>query len=214
MIHSGTGLSPVLLKAGSSADKTGVMQRIFTLDDPPAALAVEVAEEVSEEDFELVVGRRQMAGLTFLALVVVAVCSGGSYLVGKAMSARAEPVQQEIKIEQPPATPPVSVAAPMIEATIVPAPAAVKPAAEAPLFANPNPQAIYIQVGAVEKGVAVILAEGLRKHVLDSFVAPGPTGKTFRVLIGPFADAEAYQKARNAVSEIGLDNFARRYQAQ
>jgi hypothetical protein len=66
----------------------------------------------------------------------------------------------------------------------------------------------------VEKGVAVILAEGLRKHALDSFVAPGATAKTFRVLIGPFPDAGSYQKARNVVSEIGLDNFARRYQVQ
>ena len=186
------------------------MQRIFAFDEPLAT----VAGEATEEDFELVVGRRQMAGLTFLALVVVAVCSGGSYLVGKAISARAEPAEQEIKVEQPPAAPLVPAPASMIEATIDPAPAAVKPATEAPVFANPNPQAIYIQVGAVEKGVAVILAEGLRKHALDSFVAPGPTGKTFRVLIGPFADAEAYQKARNVVSEIGLDNFARRYQAQ
>jgi hypothetical protein len=164
-------------------------------------------EADADEEFELVVGRRQVAGLLFLALVVVAVCSGGSYLAGKAISAREEPVQQEIKIEQPPA-------APVLEATVVPAPAAVQPAVEAPLFASPNPQAIYIQVGAVEKGVAMILAEGLRKHALDSFVAPGPGTKSFRVLIGPFRDAEAYQKARNVVAEIGLDNFARRYQAQ
>jgi hypothetical protein len=172
-------------------------------------------EDDSEEEFELVVGRRQVAGIMFLALVVVAVCSGGSYLAGKAISARTEPTEPEITIEQPPVAPaPIPAPTPMIEATIVPAPAAVKPAADAPLFANPNPQAIYIQVGAVEKGVAVILAEGLRKHALDSFVAPGPGTKSFRVLIGPFADAGAYQKARNIVAEIGLDNFARRYQAQ
>lgn len=185
------------------------MQRIFTLDEPPVP-PVPIDTE-AEEEFELVVGRRQVAGLAFLALVVVAVCSGGSYLAGKAVSARAESDPVEIKIEQPrvPSAP-----APMLEATIVPPPVAARPAAEAPLFANPNPQAIYIQVGAVEKGVAVILAEGLRKHALDSFVAPGPGTKSFRVLIGPFADAEAYQKARNMVSEIGLDSFARRYQAQ
>ena len=182
-------------------------QRIFALDDP-----LEV-ETDSPEDYELVVGRRQIAGLTFLALVVVAVCSGGSYLAGKAISsARAVPsADPVIKIDQPPPTPvpaPASPVAPLLEATIVPKPS------EAPLFANPNPQAIYIQVGAVEKGVAVILAEGLRKHALDSFVAPGPGTKSFRVLIGPFPDAEAYQKARNVVAELGLDNFARRYQAQ
>ena len=186
------------------------MQRIFALDEPILSLDAD-----SEDDFELVVGRRQVAGLTFLAMVVVAVCSGGSYLAGKAIAARHETDQPEIKIEQP-AVPAVAtpVPAPMIDASIVPPAAASAPAPEAPLFENPVPQAIYIQVGAVEKGVAVILAEGLRRHALDSFVAPGPSAKTFRVLIGPFRDAEAYQKARNIVSEIGLDNFARRYQVQ
>lgn len=177
------------------------MQRIFALDEPL------LTEDGPEEDFELVVGRRQMAALLFLGLVVVAVCSGGSYLAGKAFSTREEPAAAEIHLEQP---------APMLEATVLRAPAAAfaPQTAEGPIFATPNPQAIYIQVGAVEKGVAVILAEGLRKHALDSFVAPGPGAKTFRVLIGPFADADAYQKARNIVSEIGLDSFARRYQAQ
>ncbi|MBZ5675898.1 MAG: SPOR domain-containing protein [Acidobacteriia bacterium] len=190
------------------------MQRIFALDEPPAQSRS--LESDAGEDFELVVGRRQVAGLMFLALVVVAVCSGGSYLAGKATSATREaPAEPEIKIEQPAPTP-APAPTPMLEATIVrePAAAPAPKASEAPLFASPNPQAIYIQVGAVEKGVAMILAEGLRKHALDSFVAPGPGTKSFRVLIGPFADAEAYQKARNVVSEIGLDNFARRYQAQ
>jgi cell division septation protein DedD len=125
-----------------------------------------------------------------------------------------------IRLEQPPA-PAAAVAA---EVTPAPAPvmpassAAVapiaKPAAESPLFASPVPQAIYIQVGAVEKGVATVIAEGLRKHALDSFVAAGPTEKTFRVLIGPFADGEAYQKAQSVVDQIGLASFARRYQPQ
>jgi cell division septation protein DedD len=83
-----------------------------------------------------------------------------------------------------------------------------------PLFSSTVSQAIYIQVGAVEKGVATVIAEGLRKHALDSFVAPGPSEKTFRVLIGPFPNAEAYQKAQNVVDQIGLASFARRYQAQ
>jgi cell division septation protein DedD len=189
------------------------MQRIFALDEPPAPLVSLEAD--AEEEFELVVGRRQVAGILFLALVVVAVCSGGSYLAGKALSAREEPVQPEITIEQPAASP-VPMPAPMLEATIVrePEAASVPKASEAPLFANPNPKAIYIQVGAVEKGVAVVLAEGLRKHALDSFVAPGPGTKSYRVLIGPFPDGESYQKARNIVEQIGLDSFARRYQAQ
>ena len=210
------------------------MQRIFAFDEPdarltsqPPAVAAEPVDPGPEEDFELVVGRRQAIAITFLALVIVVVSSAGSYLAGRALAAKTAPDHAlfartetgrieteppEIKLEQPPATissvPPP--AAPMLQATIVPP---AKPA-EAPIYGNPVPQAIYIQVGAVEKGVAVVLAEGLRKHALDSFVAPGPGPKSFRVLIGPFPDAEAYQKARNVVAEIGLDSFARRYQEQ
>jgi len=115
-----------------------------------------------------------------------------------------------IKLEQPPA--------PLIEATIVPQAVPLAdpsiPLADAPLFASPVAQAIYIQVGAVDKGVATVLAEGLRKHALDSFVAPGPSDKAFRVLIGPFPDAAAYQKAQGVVDRLGLASFARRYQVQ
>ena len=162
------------------------------------------------------VGRRQAAGITFLTLVVVAVCSGASYLAGKVTAAREDPPAAAIQIEPAPSPLPASLPEAMIEATIVPPPQAVapKPTAEAPLFSSPSPRAIYIQVGAVEKGIAIVLAEGLRKHALDSFVAPGPSEKTYRVLIGPFADAEAYQKARTVVDQIGLSSFARRYQSQ
>jgi hypothetical protein len=197
------------------------MQRILVFEEQPTQPEVEprFSEDGPEGEFELVVGRRQIAAITFLALVLVAVCSGASYLAGKVMSSREEPVPPTIVLEQPPAPSPTASA---IEATIVPssaapgqgAPAAVKPAAEAPLFASPVAKAIYIQVGAVEKGVAIVIAEGLRKHALDSFVAPGPSEKTFRVLIGPFPDAGAYQKARNIVDQIGLASFARQYQPQ
>jgi len=184
-----------------------VTHRILCLDEP---YSPEPTPEDNETDeFELVVGRRQVGALTFLAMVVVAACSGGSYLAGKAIAAREDASVPMIRIEQPP-TP-----APVLEATIVPPavlPAPAAPAEEAPIFASAVPNAIYIQVGAVEKGIAVVLAEGLRKHGLDAFVAPGPGDKALRVLIGPFRDAEAYQKARSTVDQIGLASFARRYQ--
>src|SRR6185369_16116948 len=110
-----------------------------------------------------VVGRRQVTAFGFLALALLVVCSGGAYLAGKAISTREASAQPAITIEAQPA--------PIPPPATVPAP---KPAAEAPLFAEPNPKAIYIQVGAVEKGVAIVIAEGLRKHALETFVAPGP----------------------------------------
>ena len=65
------------------------MQRILNFDEP-------IASET--EDFELVVGRRQAAALTFLALVVVALCSGASYLAGKAIAPREEAPVPMIKL--------------------------------------------------------------------------------------------------------------------
>src|SRR6185295_5303009 len=139
------------------------MQRILELDAQPQSVDEPVSPEpgygFKTEDFELVMGRRQVAAFAFLALVLLVACSGGAYLAGKAISAREE---RSIKIEQPQATAPP--AAPILEATIAhpAAPTDVapvpKPVPEAPLFANPNPKAIYIQVGAVEKGVAIVIA--------------------------------------------------------
>jgi hypothetical protein len=84
-------------------------------------------------------------------------------------------------------------------------------ATEAPLFADPKPGAVYLQLGAVEKGVAIIMAEGLRKRAFNAFVAPGPNDHIFRVLVGPL-DSEAYKTAKQAVDDIGLSTFARKYQ--
>ena len=203
------------------------MQRIFTLDEsqlreaPQVFVADHVPNRAPEEDFELVVGRRQLAAIAFLALVVVAVCSGGSYLAGKVTSSQPistpeESPQPVIKLEEASTPLPALPTAPVLQATIVrpPVAPAAKPVAEAPLFASPVPRAIYIQVGAVEKGVAIVIAEGLRQHALDAFVARGPDEKVFRVLIGPFPDAEGYQKAQRVVDQIGLASFARRYQPQ
>jgi len=183
------------------------MSRILSAEPLGLRQSVEEHESPSEtpevEEFELVLGRRQVASVTFLALMILAVFSGVSFLAGKGISSSKEAVSQPAPLPQPPP-------APAIEVTTAPAP--LLPPPEVPLFAEPVPKAIYIQMGAVEKGVAVIFAEGLRKRGFDAFVASGPNGKVFRVLIGPFRNAEAYQTAKKAVGDIGLDNFARQYQ--
>ena len=71
---------------------------------------------------------------------------------------------------------------------------------------------IYIQIGAVERGMAMLLTEGLRSHGFDSFVAPGPNDKLFRVLIGPLPDSAAFRQAMVTVNAMDLASFARKYQ--
>jgi cell division septation protein DedD len=196
-------------------------------------------------------GRRQVAAVALLMVVLLAVCCGGSYLIGRSVQSKALP-QQPVTVpaappvDTPAAAPPAANANPAPSAAVTQAVAAsaqpvseagaksagappavsrsataiVQPAAQssagaasqAPLFADPVPGAIYIQTGAVEKGVAAVIAEGLRTHGLNSFVAPGPSGKIFRVLIGPFHDEQAYKQARKTVDSIDLQNFARSYQ--
>lgn len=151
------------------------------------------------EEFEFVLGRRQVASLMFVGTVVLMVCVAIAYLAGKAAAPKT-----------------VAAAAPLV-VTREPEPPAIvlnqeaAPVVDAPLFADPKNGAVYIQMGAVEKGVSVIFAEGLRKRGLPAFVAPGPSEKIFRVLIGPLPDPASYVKAKDAVDKIGLATFARRF---
>jgi cell division septation protein DedD len=92
-------------------------------------------------------------------------------------------------------------------------PAAGNVSAETPaLFSEPIKGAIYIQTGAVDRGVAAIMAEGLRVHGFTAFVAAGPSEKVFRVLMGPFPDIAAYRSAKATLDAIGLSSFAQQYQ--
>lgn len=160
--------------------------------------APEIEEPVeAPQEFEFVLGWRQIASLLFVATVVLMICVAVSYLAGKSMSAKA-PVVAATEVREPDPPPIVLNQEPA-------------PVVEAPLFADPKNGSVYIQMGAVEKGVAVIFAEGLRKRGLAAFVAPGPSDKIFRVLIGPLADAAAYVKAKDTVDKIGLATFARKF---
>jgi cell division septation protein DedD len=160
-----------------------------------------------EVEFEIVLGRRQIAGVLFVATVVVVAFSALSYLAGKALSPKKAAAAPPSVLAPPPV--PAAPAAPDLEAPIVRVPE--EPKLDLPLFAEPVSGSVYVQIGAIDKGIAVVLAEGLRTHGLDTFVAPGPSEKVFRVLIGPLPDPAAFQRAKDAADQLGLTNFARRY---
>ena len=164
-------------------------------------------ERTGPEEYEFVLGRRQVAGLSFVATVVLMICVAAAYLAGKSTSVKVVTIQ---------APAPAPIAAPVQPAPLVvkvaPVVSAPAPVVEPPLFQNPKQGAVYIQMGAVEKGIAVIFAEGLRKRGLPGFVAPGPSEKIFRVLIGPLPDPASYMKTKSVVDGIGLETFAKRIQ--
>jgi cell division septation protein DedD len=166
----------------------------------PTPPQLEIAAE--SEEFEIVMGRRQVAGVGLVAVVLLVVFSGVSYLIGKSAEPKAVAPAPIVQVQQVPVVQPVE----------PPARAADVETPGAPLFADPIPGAVYIQVGAVEKGVAQIWAEGLRTHGLKAFVAPGLSDRIFRVLVGPLPSPDAYQEVKDTLSRIGLETFGRKYQ--
>jgi len=171
--------------------------RAFESSDAATTVNAKPKHEV-EPEFEMVLGKRQAASLTFVALVVMAMCSGGSYLIGRFAAPAAASQKTQAVVPDPP-----PIALPVAE---------VLPPPEKPLFETPLKGPVYIQLGAVDKGVATLLAQGARKIGFAAFVTQGTNANVFRVLVGPFKDAAEYDSAVAKFKEIGLDNFSRRYQ--
>ena len=165
------------------------------------------ADVEEQGEFEIVMGRGQLASTLLLVLVLLVVFSGGAYVIGKTASARAV----EPTVLFPPEIAPAQPApAPAPVANVVPA---AQPAgAQAPLYGDQLQGKVYLQVGAVDKGLAGIWAEGLRTHGLDAFVAPGPSDKMWRVVIGPLPNPQAYQRAKDTLDRLNINNFGRKQQ--
>jgi len=188
-------------------DRTEVESREIVEQDP-------VSQSVGTTEYEIVLGRAQIASWLFVGVIAVAICSSLAYLAGERIAADNAAA---LSIPAPP-PPPVAPALPTGSQAVTLPQASImanqkvdhKPVM--PLFAEPEMGKVYIQIGAVERGMAMLLAEGLRTHGFDSFVAPGPNDKIFRVLIGPLPDPAAFRQAMLTVNSLDLANFARKYQ--
>jgi cell division septation protein DedD len=163
-------------------------------------------------DYEFVLGRRQVASLSFVVLVLISLFAGIAYLAGRSAVAHVNssaPVTIEAAAGHPtppPPTPATPQAPVQPQATVEIPPTSV---ISADLYAEPIAGQIYIQTAATDRGIARIMAEGIRTHGLPSVVAPGPNEKIFRVLVGPFPNMPAYQHAKEMLDQIGVSAFAR-----
>src|SRR5580698_1316301 len=116
--------------------------------DPSTPASPEASADQESAEFEIVVGRPQIASISLVVVVLLAVVSGISYLIGKTTVPKAtEPVAAALV--NPPAVP-------VPEPPPAPAPASPQPAPEAkapeaqtndaPLFDLPTAGQVYIQV--------------------------------------------------------------------
>lgn len=170
-------------------------------------------------EYEIVLGRAQIASWLFVGVIAVAICSSLAYLAAEKIAAQKVAANSRTStLPAPVSPPPIAATADLPQASILVPPQAdlasplKNPKPGAPLFAEPEMGKVYIQIGAVERGMAMLLTEGLRSHGFDSFVAPGPNDKVFRVLIGPLPDPAAFRQAMVTVTTLDLSSFARKYQ--
>jgi cell division septation protein DedD len=189
------------------------MARMFT-PDPLLQVETEGEKQVEEKlavveesgEFEYVLGRRQVASVSLVLLTGLAAFTAMAYMVGKSSAAPAK--EKTVVVQAPaPAPKPVTAAAvvtaeaPKIEASIL----------DAPLSGTPEKGRLYIQLASVERGFATLMVHGARKLGFPAFVATGASPSVYRVLSGPFADKESYEKAKAMFQAAGLDTFTRKY---
>jgi cell division protein FtsN len=116
----------------------------------------------------------------------------------------AKPTQ---RTPEPPPAPTPREAVKKVETTERPKPAAAKPIEVPPVtptLTQPVAGEFYVQVLALAKPEAEVLAEVLAKKGFKAFVGPGPNDRVFRVLVGPQKDAAESARVRGDVVQAGF----------
>ncbi|MCX6619566.1 MAG: SPOR domain-containing protein [Acidobacteria bacterium] len=88
-----------------------------------------------------------------------------------------------------------------------PAPAAAAPLAPAAVsnrVVEPTAGQIFLQVLAVARPDAELTVETLGKKGFHALIAPGPSDKLFRVLVGPLKDQADVAKTRSGLEGVGF----------
>ncbi|MBI3471687.1 MAG: SPOR domain-containing protein [Candidatus Solibacter usitatus] len=148
--------------------------------------------------FELSLERRQMVVVMLLAGALLALISATAYFAGNSMTL--EPV-------------PALVVQPKLILTPPPLPA---PPTEAPAPASRGSRLIagqtYLQLAAVDRGIAEVFVEFLSREGFPAVVGPGPDETLYRVLVGPLKESQI-SVTQAQLKAAGYGSFVRKYQA-
>jgi cell division septation protein DedD len=189
-----------------------------------------------EGEFELVLGNKELLSVLFIVVVLLGVFFAMGYVVGRNSTPvdaarRSEPY---VRTDAPSAMPerrtqretastkseePVSSSAAVAaEPTSTQAPNPATSAVSARTIevgpvstAEPQVGQTFLQVSAVAKPEAEILTELLVKKGFHAIVAPGPTDKLYRVLVGPAKDTAELGKLKADLELAGFKSIVRKY---
>lgn len=187
-----------------------------------------------EGEFELVLGNKQLLSVFFVVVVLLGISAAMGYLIGRSAGAAAAMEQPRgRKIDPAPADPivvdptkggavaespkpasapsePAAGAAKKPSPTPAPAtatsePPAAEPAAPAPPRADtPSPGKVYLQVSAVRRTEADVVADVLRSRGFKTLIAPSSKEGIFRVLVGPIDGKEAVAETKSALEKLNF----------
>jgi cell division septation protein DedD len=176
--------------------------------------------ETDGQEFEFTLGNKSMLTVFFVVVFLLGIFFAMGYAVGRNSAPLGEtvvadaeeydrtgapsavPLASETRDEAPPI--PDSPAGTISTAT---------PAAPIPALTVTQPQAgrMYLQVLAVAKPEAEVLAEVLMNKGFRAMVAPGPNDRVFRVLVGPAKDMGEAGKLKTDLESAGFKPFVKRY---
>jgi len=192
------------------------------------------ASEMDGSEFELVLGNKQLLSVFFIVVILLGIFFTMGYVVGRNSSPVDTAARRTDTYERqnaPSAVPASSSArrdsaAPAAgeastqsvpgERSVPVAPkagtAAQKPIEIPPVtVTQPQIGQTYLQVLAVAKPEAEVLAEVLAKKGFRALVAPGPNDKVFRVLVGPAKDASDTGRLKTDLEAAGFKPFVKKY---
>lgn len=179
------------------------------------------ASELEGQEFELVLGNKQLLSVFFIVVILLGIFFTMGYVVGRNSAPvdaarKAEPYErQNAPSAVPAAESPkreVTAAAAESVAPKVEEPSAPRRAETAPVMVSePLVGMTYLQVLAVAKPEAEVLAEVLSKKGFRALVAPGPNERVFRVLVGPAKDATDIGKLKTDLEAAGFKPFVKKY---
>jgi cell division protein FtsN len=177
-------------------------------------------------EFEVLLGNKQLLSVFFIVVILLGVFFTMGYIVGRksvpvetsvAASAKApEPVgrpqqsdqqggqsaeKEKLQFETPPAVP----------APAAPLESDAPPNIEAAAVSEPAPGQTFLQVAAVKRPEAELVADVLKSKGFPSLIAPHPTEPIYRVLVGPLRDADSFTKTRLALEAAGFKPIVRKY---
>jgi cell division protein FtsN len=182
-------------------------------------------------EFEVLLGNKQLLSIFFIVVILLGVFFTMGYVLGRnaaspdTATAAARPTSEAQRTPAgsvsafpdepiPTPAPPPSEAAPAVAERQPGPPAAAQPKRTVPpplAELEPVSGKTYLQVAAVKRPEAEVVADVLKKKGFPSMISPHPTEPVFRVLVGPVADADAIARMREGLEAAGFKSLVRKY---